>query len=231
MDPVDRTRPGTDEEPATRAAPPQLRPAPGRGHPLVGAVPVAALVALLAATALPAGGAAGQASAERAGASPPAPAPGQAVAAQASSEIVSVVEDLFRAIAERDTALARSLFVPEAPLLSVRATGDTAARRFRPVEEFVAGLAGPGPELDERMWDPEITMEGPLATLRAPYDFRVDGEFSHCGIDVFHLVRTAEGWKLAAVVYTVVEDRAACPEPERASRAEEDAVRQPPAEG
>ena len=37
----------------------------------------------------------------------------------------------------------------------------------------------------------------------APYDFHVNGAFSHCGVDVFSLVRTAEGWRIAAVAYTV----------------------------
>jgi len=41
-----------------------------------------------------------------------------------------------------------------------------------------------------------------------PYDFWVDGKFSHCGIDIFDLVKTAEGWKISGATYTV--ERTGC---------------------
>jgi hypothetical protein len=41
-----------------------------------------------------------------------------------------------------------------------------------------------------------------------PYDFHIDGEFSHCGIDAFNMVRTDEGWKIASIVWTV--ERTGC---------------------
>ena len=36
-----------------------------------------------------------------------------------------------------------------------------------------------------------------------PYDFHIDGRFSHSGIDVFTVVRTADGWRIASIAYTV----------------------------
>ena len=36
-----------------------------------------------------------------------------------------------------------------------------------------------------------------------PYDFHIDGRFSHSGVDVFTVVRTADGWRIASIAYTV----------------------------
>jgi hypothetical protein len=55
----------------------------------------------------------------------------------------------------------------------------------------------------ERMWTPVVRVQGAIATLWTPYDFHVDGRFSHCGVDTATLLRTGGGWRIAALVYTV----------------------------
>jgi hypothetical protein len=59
------------------------------------------------------------------------------------------------------------------------------------------------------MWEPVVHLQGPIATLWAPYDFYIDGQRSHCGIDTVTLLRAAQGWQIAALVYTV--QRTGCP--------------------
>ena len=55
----------------------------------------------------------------------------------------------------------------------------------------------------ERMWNPEVRIDGDLATLWAPYDLHYGGEFSHCGIDAFQLVRGEDRrWRIVSVAYT-----------------------------
>lgn len=48
-----------------------------------------------------------------------------------------------------------------------------------------------------------------MDSLWTPYDFHVDGTRSHCGIDSFTLARTAVGWQISSVEYTVQRRR--CP--------------------
>jgi len=43
----------------------------------------------------------------------------------------------------------------------------------------------------------------------APYDFFVDGRFSHCGTDIFAFLKGAGGWTITGVTYDVV--REGCP--------------------
>ncbi|MDX1647010.1 MAG: hypothetical protein R3304_07685 [Longimicrobiales bacterium] len=61
----------------------------------------------------------------------------------------------------------------------------------------------------ERGFDPEVLLSGPIATVWLPYDLYIDGAWSHCGVDVFTLFRTEEGWRIASVVYSI-EQPPAC---------------------
>jgi hypothetical protein len=70
-------------------------------------------------------------------------------------------------------------------------------------DEFVRSAAASQARLLERMWDADVRVFGRIATVAAPYDFHRDGVFSHCGTDVFDLVKTPEGWKISGILYTV----------------------------
>ncbi|MBT8398233.1 MAG: hypothetical protein KJN92_14770, partial [Gemmatimonadetes bacterium] len=75
--------------------------------------------------------------------------------------------------------------------------------------DFLASLGGEDQDLLERMWEPVVKVEGRVAMVWTPYDFHLNGEFSHCGIDVFTLVDGGEGWQVASITYNVV--REGCP--------------------
>ena len=42
----------------------------------------------------------------------------------------------------------------------------------------------------------KINISGPLAHVWAPYEFRVDDNFSHCGVNSIHLIKSDQGWKI-----------------------------------
>ena len=58
-------------------------------------------------------------------------------------------------------------------------------------------------ELVERFWEPRVMVYGRLATVWTPYDFHVDGAFSHCGINNFSMLQTDDGWKITGVVFSI----------------------------
>ena len=125
--------------------------------------------------------------------------------------VLATVSTLFDAIATRDTALLRAALLPDARVLPVEARGGETEYGWGTAAEFARTLSSPGPALLERMWDAEVRVSGSLATVWTPYDFYVDGTFSHCGIDAFQLVRTKGGWRIATVTYTRVRPRQRCP--------------------
>ena len=124
------------------------------------------------------------------------------VLAEPASEeetVVAVVQKLFDAMASQDMEAARSVLVPEGHV--VRVAEDGSLRQISN-EAFVTGLGQATEKLLERMWEPKVMVHERVAMVWAPYDFHHNGELSHCGVDVFSLVKTEQGWKIAGTVYT-----------------------------
>jgi hypothetical protein len=120
-----------------------------------------------------------------------------------STAVVAAAEGLLKAISTRDTALARRLLLPGAQLASIPdPAAPTAVGRLQTDSQFLSTLATSKQVYLERMWNPTVFLQGSLAIVRAPYDFFLDGTFSHCGVDVFTLVRSRGEWRITHVVYT-----------------------------
>jgi len=120
-------------------------------------------------------------------------------------DVTRAVESLFAAMRSRDTTAIRAAFAPNSQLVSIRtALGSPPRVQVTPVSAFITSIGRATEALDEKMWDPRVEVAGDMASLWAPYDFRIGTTFSHCGHDAVHLARTAEGWKVVGVTYTVI---------------------------
>lgn len=69
-------------------------------------------------------------------------------------------------------------------------------------------------DIEEKMYDEKIAVFGDLALIDGRYAFLVNGKVAHCGMNSFHLVRTAEGWKLGNSISTIEPN--GCTEKEKA---------------
>ena len=69
-------------------------------------------------------------------------------------------------------------------------------------------------DLVERGWDPTVLVSGTIGIVWYPYDIYVDGAWSHCGIDIFNMIRTDEGWRIAVLQYNVQQPPACEPHPD-----------------
>jgi hypothetical protein len=72
------------------------------------------------------------------------------------------------------------------------------------VADFIKRIATTPAEttLDERILDYQIKVDGTMASAWTPYRFYVNGNFSHCGVNSFQLVKMAEGWKIVYIIDT-----------------------------
>lgn len=126
-----------------------------------------------------------------------------------SAAVLGVAQTALRAISTRDTALARTVFLPGAQLIAVMdPASPTGAPRIQADTTFYRTLPGGKEKLLERMWSPTVLLFGSVAEVHTLYDFHVDGTFSHCGTDVFMLVRAKGEWRISNITYTV--QRAGC---------------------
>ena len=118
--------------------------------------------------------------------------------------VLAAVETFFRTMTARDPAGARAVLEPEGRFFSIRPgpNGEKVIRSFTN-QSYLDGLVGEGPGQVERIWSPRVLVHGDLANVWAPYDFHIDGAFSHCGVDSFDLIRSPNGWKITGGAYTV----------------------------
>lgn len=126
--------------------------------------------------------------------------------------VLAVAQRALDAIGTRDTAAARATMLPTAQLHAIPGAGAGSGAPLAPrrstVDEFVASLGAGTQKFLERIWKPTVLVHGTIAHVWAPYDFHVDGKFSHCGVDSFMLGRVAEEWKIIELAYTV--ERTGC---------------------
>lgn len=113
------------------------------------------------------------------------------------AEVQEVVDRLFDGMRTRDEAVLRSVWHPEARLQSAaRDEAGAPVLRSTPVEGFIASVVASERHLDEVTFDEVVRISGDLATVWAPYNLFVDGEFSHCGIDAIQMIRSDDGWRI-----------------------------------
>jgi hypothetical protein len=116
--------------------------------------------------------------------------------------VEAAVQGVFDAINNADPDVLRAVMMPEARVVAVR-PGQSPATSS--VEEMASLVADPPQRFVERMWNPEVEIQGPLASVWAPYDFYRDGEFSHCGVDAFHLIQVDGTWRIESLVYNTLQ--------------------------
>ena len=116
-------------------------------------------------------------------------------------DVIAVVQKTFDGMAKHDEAVIRSTMLPDARLYSVR---DDAAPSAVAFDDWVKRIVAAKGEIVERfIGTPNVSIRGRMAQLWGEYEFLRDGKFSHCGVDVATLFKTAEGWKIATLGFTM----------------------------
>jgi hypothetical protein len=95
----------------------------------------------------------------------------------------------------RDTALLSVAFDTSARLVGV---GRDGALSLTTPSRFGAAIARApaGDVWDERIFDPEVRIDGDVAQVWAYFTFHRNKEFSHCGVDAFMLRKLGAQWKI-----------------------------------
>ena len=129
-------------------------------------------------------------------------APATASAQTPRDSVVATVNAFFHAMTARDTVALGRVQLPDGVLYAARVRGDTVTVGRTTFDAFDRQLATMRDTYVERIWDPTVLLHGPLAVVWAPYDIHRNGQFMHCGVDTFTLMRSPTGWKIATVSYT-----------------------------
>lgn len=118
--------------------------------------------------------------------------------------IIKVVKTLFDAYRAQDSSIVRPLFHPQATMgRAVVDENGNGQWRQGSVESFVSFLGTKSENYyDERIYSYDVTIDGPLATVWTEFSFFMNEKFSHCGYNVFQMMKMADGWKITNITDT-----------------------------
>ena len=118
--------------------------------------------------------------------------------------VKNVVNRLFEGMKSADPEMIKKSFADSAILQTIGhdKEGNTVIRSSKAIDfatsisKLKAGAA------DERIRFGSIKIDGPLAVVWTPYTFYYNGNFSHCGVNSFQLVRINGEWKIQYLIDT-----------------------------
>jgi hypothetical protein len=117
------------------------------------------------------------------------------------ARVLAVVEASLEAISNEDMIAFTDFMIEETVMLRVAERDGRVQYSVRTRAESRAN--SPSADIVERGFDPEVRISGPLAIAWLPYDLYLDGEWSHCGVDVFTLVRIEGDWKISSLAWSI----------------------------
>ncbi len=116
--------------------------------------------------------------------------------------VLQVVHDFFATMEAGDSTAFRALFLPNAMIYTVREQDGipVLTNRLASKDKF-----RPGTVIKERMKAEGVVVNvnGNMAQVWAPYNLWINDKYSHCGVDVFTLIETTSGWRIATLSYTI----------------------------
>lgn len=127
-----------------------------------------------------------------------------AFAQTADDSVKTVINNLFMAMKNADAALLKTVFADSAILQTIakNKAGETIIRNEQ-VAEFIDFVSKqPKGGADEQISFASIKIDGDLASVWTPYKFYYNGNFSHCGVNSFQLVRLKNEWKIQFLIDT-----------------------------
>jgi hypothetical protein len=118
-------------------------------------------------------------------------------------KIIAVVNQFFEILETRNVELAKKILIPEGFSFNLRETGKETVLKKSGFKTFIEELPGFKGRYKEVMSNPKVLIHKGIAMLWADYKFYINGNFSHCGVDAFSLIKTHGEWKICGVIYTV----------------------------
>ena len=120
-------------------------------------------------------------------------------------QIKAVILKTFSAMKSVDSVALKSCFTEKALLHISQVKPEGTIVREVPIASFVKNVMTRKPgDMDERVlsWGP-ILVDHEIATAWVPYEFYLNGKFTHKGVDAFILVKVGEEYKIQTLLYNM----------------------------
>lgn len=120
-------------------------------------------------------------------------------------QIKAVILKTFSAMKSVDSVALKSCFTEKAVLQISQIRPEGNIVREVPIASFVKNvMTRKAGDMDERVlsWGP-ILVDHEIATAWVPYEFYLNGKFTHKGVDAFILVKVGEEFKIQSLLYNL----------------------------
>ena len=125
---------------------------------------------------------------------------------QDKKEVLQKVQQFFDALEKQDTVLFKSILLTNGQVWAISEKENAAKYFMGQFSDFMKTLINPARIIQERMLSSEVKIHNRIAMAWVPYTLNISGKFSHCGVDLFTMLKTNEGWKIATAAYTIEQD-------------------------
>jgi hypothetical protein len=134
-------------------------------------------------------------------------------ASQDAADIQRVMDAFHHAVATHDGKGVSGLFLDHGSMLvnvlsdkafaAARAkNASTPKVRGSSYRDFAAFVSNTKSDLDPRHSDVRITTDGTVASVYFHFDFVIGGKVENRGDETWQLVKTADGWRIAGIIYS-----------------------------
>jgi hypothetical protein len=120
-------------------------------------------------------------------------------ASEAEKSVIAIADSALAAITRGDAKGLTDLMIREAMLYPTATREGVTTVRVR-TREAQRGAAISG--VVERGFSPRAMVSGGVAMVWMPYDLYLNGAWSHCGADVFTLVKSGNAWRIASLAWS-----------------------------
>lgn len=129
---------------------------------------------------------------------------GNASAQTAKDSVKTTIQTFFEGMKKNDTALIASTLDTACTLNSVmEGKNGNAIYSQDKISSFLQQVNQlKGSKLDERLLSYDIKVDGALSIAWTPYEFYFNDTFSHCGVNVFTLIKRNDRWVIKDITDT-----------------------------
>jgi hypothetical protein len=127
------------------------------------------------------------------------------IQAQSTEDSIKyVINELFNGMREANKEKVRGVFLDSAIMhtFGVNREGVTIIRK-ETVDRFIESIGNyKEGEMDEKIRFEQILVDAPMAMVWTPYKFYFRKNFTHCGVNLFTMVRQQGVWKIQNITDT-----------------------------
>ena len=124
-------------------------------------------------------------------------------------QVLGSVDAFLRGLNAKDATAIAAVSTGDGTVVSHRTRDGKDTVRTKTIAADFANIGNEKGQLREVYWDPNVLVHGNIAVVWAPYSFDYNGKRTHCGIDVFNLLKIDGAWKVTGIQYTAEPDN--CP--------------------